>query len=209
MIVPSQALTFAGTILLVGIVPGPAMLYVAAEALYGGRRAGLQSVLGVHIGAYVHVLAAASGLALLFHTFPAALAVIQFAGALYLVFIGLKMLKTRHLGRAVPEPSARPPRQTLWRSIAVEALNPKSAIFFMALLPQFACPDAAMPVPLQLLLLGIVANILLSGIETGVVLTAGIVRHRVKTAAQSAALARLAGGVLIVCLGVHLALSPL
>lgn len=214
MDIASRSLAFAATVFLVGIIPGPAMLYVAAESLYGGRRAGLQSVLGVHIGSYVHVLLAASGLAALFHSVPQAFTVVKLVGAAYLVFIGIGMLA--HAGPAVAVASAAnasgpPPvrRQTLWRSIAVEALNPKSAIFYMALLPQFAAPGSHLPVPLQLVLLGVIANIMLSLIEAGVVMTAGLFRAHVKEARQSARLARFAGGSVIVGLGAHLAFAQI
>lgn len=205
----SRSFAFAATVFLVGIIPGPAMLYVAAEALYGGRRAGMQSVLGVHLGSYVHVILAASGLAALFHTVPQAFMVVKLAGATYLVLIGIGMMARSESSAAMsPGTASTPPpvrRQTLWRSMAVEALNPKSAIFYMALLPQFASPGADMPVPVQLLLLGVIANIILSAIEAGVVMTAGFFRAQVKQARHSARLARLAGGTVIVGLGAHLA----
>lgn len=208
MDIAAQSLAFAATVLVIGIIPGPAMLYVAAEALYGGRRAGLQSVLGVHLGGYIHVVLAASGLAALFHSVPQAFEAVKFAGAAYLVFIGLRMLVR------MDPPTAEtggPPvrRQTLWRSMTVEALNPKSAIFYMALLPQFATPEGPISVSLQLLLLGATANILLSVIEAGVVMTAGLFRAEVKLARQSARLARLAGGTVIVGLGAHLACTQI
>lgn len=204
----SQTLAFATTVLLVGIIPGPAMLYVAAEALYGGRRAGLQSVLGVHLGGYVHVVLAASGLAALFHSVPQAFFAVKLAGAAYLVFTGLRMLARTHAAAPVVGLAAGQ-RQTLWRSMTVEALNPKSAIFYMALLPQFACPEAALPVSLQLLLLGVIANLILSGIEAGVVMSAGLFRAHVKQARQSASIARFAGGALIIGIGAHLAFAQI
>jgi threonine/homoserine/homoserine lactone efflux protein len=118
-------------------IPGPAVLYVIATSVEGGRRNGLLSVAGVHLGSAVHVVAAVAGLSALIVSSAIAFSTVKYVGAAYLVFVGIK----KWLERDEPgEPTARPPRsgrRVFTQGIVVNVLNPKTALFFLAFLPQF------------------------------------------------------------------------
>lgn len=131
---------FALATLAFACMPGPAILYMTAQTLAYGRRAGLMAALGVHLGCYVHIAAAAIGLAALLEHAPALFTVIRLAGAAYLAWLGVTMFLSRSV---VSDATARPKPNVMRDSIVVEILNPKTALFFLTFLPQFV--DAADP----------------------------------------------------------------
>lgn len=133
-------------------VPGPAVLYVVTQSVHRGRRAGLVSMLGIHTGTLVHVTAATLGLSSLLVSSATAFAVVKYAGAAYLVGVGILTLAGRREppSEAAPADGARLFRQ----GVVVNVLNPKTALFFLAFLPQFVDVDAG-HVPLQILALGL------------------------------------------------------
>ena len=144
---------FVGAALIRLVTPGPAVLYIIARSVDQGRRAGLVSVLSIETGNFFHVLAAALGLSAILLSSALAFTVVKYLGAAYLVYLGLRRLLTR--GQA--HPAAIVPRQSLRRiysqGVLVAILNPKTALFFLAFLPQFV--DASRgPVTVQLLMLG-------------------------------------------------------
>ena len=122
------------------LIPGPAVLYVVVQAAEHGRLAGLASVAGVHIGTLVHTAAAALGISALVVSSAVAFTVVKYAGAAYLVYVGLRRLLAR-------EPAARedvprePLRRLFGQGVTVNVLNPKTALFFLAFLPQFVDPS--------------------------------------------------------------------
>jgi threonine/homoserine/homoserine lactone efflux protein len=135
-------------------IPGPAVLYVIATSVEGGRRAGLLSVAGVHVGSIVHVAAACAGLSALIVSSAIAFSTVKYVGAAYLVFIGIKKLLDKD---DLPEDTPRPPRSGLrifTQGIVVNVLNPKTALFFLAFLPQFVDRDRT--VWTQIAVLGLV-----------------------------------------------------
>ena len=146
---------FALASFLLIIVPGPAVLYVVTRSIAQGRRAGIVSMLGVETGGLVHVAAAAIGLSALVASSAAAFTVVKFAGAAYLIFLGVRRLVSRD--EALPEVkvSGRSDRQLYAQGVVVNVLNPKTAVFFLAFLPQFVDP-ARGAVTLQFLVLGLV-----------------------------------------------------
>lgn len=119
------------------LIPGPAVLYIVTRSIDEGRRAGLTSVLGVHVGTLVHVMAAALGLSALLAASAAAFTAVKFLGAAYLVYLGVRRL----LDRSTPAPSSASGAPRLRRAfvdgVVVNVLNPKTALFFLAFLPQF------------------------------------------------------------------------
>jgi threonine/homoserine/homoserine lactone efflux protein len=185
-------------------VPGPGMLYAAAQTLARGRRGGLLAALGLHLGGYLHVGAAAFGLAALLHYVPTLYLALKLAGALYLVWLGIAML--RRGGHAAELPAAAP-RRAFLQSVTVEMLNPKTAIFFVAFLPQFVDPAAALPVWAQLLLLGTIVNLCFSSADVAVTLAASAVLGRLRRAGPAQRVMRWVGGSLLIGLGARLALA--
>jgi threonine/homoserine/homoserine lactone efflux protein len=145
---------FAGAALALLVIPGPAVLYIVAQSVAQGRTAGLVSMLGIQAGGLVHVAAAALGLSALLVQSALAFNVVKYAGAAYLVYLGLRKLLGRERlqagGARVPVSRARLFRQ----GIVVNVLNPKTALFFFAFLPQFVDPDGG-AVALQIAFLGV------------------------------------------------------
>lgn len=144
-------------------IPGPAMLYTTAQTIAKGKAAGWMAVLGIHLGGYVHVIAAALGLAIVFQTIPALYVTLKFAGALYLCYLGYRLLRSEMPIKTslenLPVASAK---RAFFQSVTVEVLNPKTAIFFIAFLPQFTDASAALPMWGQFLILGIAVNVMFS-----------------------------------------------
>ncbi len=145
------AFAIASTILLV--VPGPAVTYVIARSLQGGRAVGLASVVGLHLGTAVHVAAAAGGLSALLLSSAAAFTAVRWAGAGYLILLGVRSWRSGDAARGAPPTTTVGAARALRDGIVVNVLNPKLAVFFLAYLPQFTNPDAG-AVAIQLLALG-------------------------------------------------------
>ena len=145
---------FAAAALALLVIPGPAVLYIVAQSIEQGRVAGLVSMLGIQVGALVHVTAAALGLSALLVQSALAFSAVKYAGAAYLVYLGLrKLLARERLDLGVE----RPPKalgRLFRQGIVVNVLNPKTALFFFAFLPQFVDPGAG-SVGLQIGLLGL------------------------------------------------------
>lgn len=189
-------------------MPGPALLYTAAQTVARGRRAGWLAVLGLHIGGYVHVFAAGLGLAILFTTVPVLYLVLKFVGAGYLIYLGTRMFLGRgHGGDDTPQISHRTPRRAFWESVTVEALNPKTALFFLAFLPQFTDPAASLPLWAQLLVLGTIVNVTFSSADVICVLLADKLARLLRESRRGACAMQRVGGGILVALGLNLALN--
>lgn len=145
-------LIFIAASLALLLVPGPAVLYITARSVDQGRMAGLISVLGVHVGTVVHVLAAAIGLSALLLASALAFATVKYAGAAYLIYLGLKRIFGEGNGEAqnIKHESLT---RIFWEGVVVNILNPKTALFFLAFLPQFVDPARGM-IAGQVLVLG-------------------------------------------------------
>ena len=141
------------------LVPGPAVLYVVARSIHQGRRAGLASVLGIHVGTLVHIAAATAGLSALLVSSSVAFTVVKIAGAVYLVGLGLWTLFSRRPEAEVALGGERNLRRAFAQGIVVNVLNPKTALFFLAFLPQFVDPDASHPA-VQIAVLGLLFALL-------------------------------------------------
>lgn len=201
-------LAFLTTTAIFAFIPGPAMLYVAAQTLARGRWSGLMAALGVHLGCYVHVLAAAAGLSVLFHAVPMLYLAVKLAGAAYLVWLGIVMFRARmQEPGVVPAGRTRSGRRAFAESVTVEVLNPKTALFFLAFLPQFVDASAEFPLWLQFLLLGTIVNLIFSSADLVGVILAGAVEKRLRRSSRAQRLMQRAGGALLVGLGFRLALQ--
>jgi threonine/homoserine/homoserine lactone efflux protein len=134
---PTRCGVFALAALVLLLTPGPAVLYIVARAIDQGRRAGLVSMLGVHVGTVVHIAAAAVGVSALLAASAAAFSAVKYLGAAYLVYLGVRRILTR-----TPSGTAGPVRDAQLRrafldGVVMNVLNPKTALFFLAFLPQF------------------------------------------------------------------------
>jgi len=134
---PSSLGLFIVAALVLLITPGPAVLYIVARSIDQGRRAGLVSMLGVHAGTLVHVAAAAAGLSALLAASATAFSVVKYLGAVYLISLGVRRLLDRGPATAPADVRPRPLRRAFLDGVVVNVLNPKTALFFLAFLPQF------------------------------------------------------------------------
>ncbi|CDZ45200.1 LysE family translocator [Neorhizobium galegae] len=201
-------LAFLATTIVFAYIPGPAMLYAAAQTLARGRWSGLMASLGIHIGGYAHVFVAAAGLSVLFHAVPMLYLAVKLAGAAYLVWLGISLFRAKAAGDLeLPEIAQKSGRRAFFESITVEVLNPKTAIFFLAFLPQFIDASAAFPIWLQFAILGTIVNLMFSSADILCVFLAGAVITRLKRSSGAQRLMQRAGGALLVGLGAHLALQ--
>ena len=133
---PTLGLFVAAALLLL-LTPGPAVLYIVARSIAEGRRAGLISMLGVHAGTLVHVAAAAAGLSALLAASATAFSVVKYLGAAYLVYLGVRRLLDPRTLAAPGDGTAPRLRRAFLDGVIVNVLNPKTALFFLAFLPQF------------------------------------------------------------------------
>ncbi|MCZ4279827.1 LysE family translocator [Kiloniella laminariae] len=195
---------------LLAVTPGPGMLYTTAQTISRGRKSGLYAAVGLHLGSYLHILGAAFGLSLLLVAVPFVYTIVKFVGAGYLVWMGGRYLTTSLSGAVTSgEAGGGDHVKALKESALVEALNPKSALFFIAFLPQFTDVNAAFPIWLQILVLGVIVNVVFSIAEVGYVLLAGRATQFFQNAPTAARwLPRLGGGILV-ALGIRLATSDL
>ena len=163
---PHSYLLFVGASILLVLAPGPDMAYLLGRSLAQGRRAGVLAVLGINSGAYVHLIAAVTGLSAVLMASAAAFTAVKAVGALYLIWLGVQALRARPAAGPLPPVALRGAGE---RAVYVQgflscALNPKVAIFYLALLPQFVDASAggvwAGRPWLQLLVLGLTCNMI-------------------------------------------------
>jgi threonine/homoserine/homoserine lactone efflux protein len=139
---PSTYGLFVVAALALLLVPGPAVVYVVARSVEGGRSAGLVSVLGVELGTLVHVAFAAAGLSAILASSATAFSVVKWLGVAYLIWLGLQRLLARdESGDVPPDVRPEPLARVFGQSVLVQVLNPKVALFFLAFLPQFVDPS--------------------------------------------------------------------
>ncbi len=136
------------------ITPGPAVLYIVTRSIDQGRGAGFASVLGIQAGSLVHVMAAVIGISALLASSATAFAVVKYLGAAYLIFLGIRTLVSRPQAETVMIRTPRSLRHTFLQGMVVNVLNPKTALFFLAFLPQFVDPSRG-SVATQTLVLGV------------------------------------------------------
>jgi len=197
--------TFLIAALVLAITPGPGIAYVVARTVASGKREGWASCLGTGIGGMLHVIAAASGLSLLLAQSAVGFNLVKYLGAVYLVYLGVRLLLRKDQPFVVEPVASRGTNRALFEGIAVEALNVKTALFFLAFLPQFV--SAREPVGPQLVLLGSICVALNTLVDVIAVFAAD---RLLKLGAARAARARMltrASGVTMLGLGAFLALA--
>jgi threonine/homoserine/homoserine lactone efflux protein len=198
-------LAFAVAAIVLAITPGPGIAYVVARTVAGGRPEGLASCFGTGIGGLLHVLAAALGLSLIVAQSAVAFNLVKYVGAAYLVYLGIRLLLRKDPVFTVEPVATQGVRRALVEGIVVEALNVKTALFFLAFLPQFVSPNE--PLVPQLVLLGSVCVALNTLVDVVAVFLAD---RLLSSSAARAARARLltrTSGVTMLGLGAYLALA--
>jgi threonine/homoserine/homoserine lactone efflux protein len=172
MIEINMLLVFIPTSLLLIIAPGPDILFVVAQGISSGKRAGFFTALGLAFGNSVHTLAAALGVSLIFKTSAIAFIVFKVAGALYLFYLAYKAIRHRKDLIKMNEQDSKPIHHLIGRGFLMNVLNPKVALFFLAFLPQFVSKDGRSPF-VQTIILGVIFIILVVIIFGAIGLTAG------------------------------------
>jgi threonine/homoserine/homoserine lactone efflux protein len=184
--------------------PGPGIFYVLARALAGGRREGILSSLGTLVGGMVHVFAAALGISAILAASAVAFQTVKYAGAAYLVWLGIRMIRTRNDELSVETVTAA--RSPFGQGIVTEVLNPKTALFFLSFIPQFISPGLG-HIFLQFLIFGMVSVALNTSADLIVVSLAAPLGHKLKASAIFRRRQRIASGVGMMGLGAYVALS--
>jgi threonine/homoserine/homoserine lactone efflux protein len=188
------------------LTPGPAVLYIIGRSLDQGRAAGLVSVAGIEIGNSCHVLAAGLGLSALLVASPAAFAVVQYLGAAYLVYLGIRRLLAAGSSLRTTGSGNRDMRRVFSNGLAVAVLNPKTALFFLAFLPQFVDP-ARGSISIQFLFLGALFVSMAVLTDSLYALLAGSLGGWIKSSPWFLRIDRYAVGFLYVILGITAALT--
>jgi threonine/homoserine/homoserine lactone efflux protein len=189
------------------VVPGPSVTYIVARSVDQGGRAGLVSVLGIHTGTLVHVFAAVAGLSAVIASSAVAFSVVKYAGAVYLIFIGVRRLMSNDEDiQRLNGTSRASYRRVYWQAVMVNVLNPKTALFFLAFLPQFVDRTSG-NIALQTILLG-AAFVALGVVSDGTyALAATAIRGRLTRSEKFARRSRIFTGVTYVGLGVTAAFT--
>ena len=201
-------LAFVVAAIILAITPGPGIAYVVARTVAGGRSEGLASCLGTGVGGMLHVLAAALGLSLIVAQSALAFNLVKYVGAAYLIYLGIRLLLRKDDALAIDaktQVASQGARRAFFEGIFVEALNVKTALFFLAFLPQFVAPGE--PLAPQLVLLGTICVVLNTLVDVVAVFAAA---RLLKSDAARAARARLmtkVSGVTMLGLGAWLALA--
>lgn len=201
----SHLALFVSTTVLLLIIPGPAVLYIVAQSVEHGRRAGLAAVGGIHVGSTVHVAAATAGLSALLVSSAVAFSAVKLVGAAYLIFLGVQRLIGR--GEEGGSPNAAEPHlgRIFRQGIVVNVLNPKTALFFFAFLPQFVDPaHSAAPQIALLGLLWILVGLCTDGLYA---LLSGSVGAAVRRRPGFARVQRAVTGIVLIGLGIAAALT--
>ena len=199
---------FLATALALLVVPGPAVLYIVTRSVEMGRAGGIASVAGITTGTVVHVALAAAGLSSLVLASAVAFDIVRYAGAAYLVFLGVRRLLTRTAEEAPAEAAPRTLRRAYTQGVVVNLTNPKTIVFVFAFVPQFVDPHAH-HVWLQIVVLGLSLAGLGLVSDSLYALAAGTVADRLRGSAGIARFERWFGGSVLIGLGVAAAVwSP-
>jgi threonine/homoserine/homoserine lactone efflux protein len=203
---------FLAAAIVLAVTPGPGIFYVLARTLAGGRREGFQSSIGTFFGGLFHVFAAALGVSAILAASALAFHTVKYAGAAYLVFLGIKMIRSRNAelptATSAPKGSASHPAAAaaFKQGVLTEALNPKTALFFLSFIPQFIAPERG-HIFFQFAVLGILSVTLNTAADLAVVWLAAPLERKLKSSARFRSGQRTASGLGMIGLGAYLALS--
>lgn len=205
MLTWTQALSFVPTAIALLVVPGPSVLFVVSRAIGLGKRAALASVAGNELGTCCHLLAAAAGAGAVVQRSTTVFTVMKLAGAGYLIWLGIGAMRRGHSPRDEALSSTTPTsiRRLIRDGFVVGATNPKSTLFFLAVLPQFVVPDQG-NVTLQLVGLGVVFLLLATVNDVVYGVAAGSVRHWLLGSSRRGDAVGGVSGLLMIGLGIRL-----
>lgn len=208
----TQLLMFIAAGWLLNLTPGPDVLYIVSSALKSGVRTGLVAAMGIVSGCFVHVFAAALGVGALLATSATAFTALKWAGAAYLMWMGIKLLRVKGSGSPIVPVDVNAETVSLnwWRvyrqGFLTNVLNPKVALFFLAFVPQFIAPGTDDKV-ITFLLLGLLFNLNSLPINFGYAWLAGWASRRVGTIQHAMHWMDKAAGTMFIGFGLRLALS--
>ena len=202
----SSLVVFVAAALVLLLTPGPAVLYIVARSIDQGRRAGLVSMLGVHAGTHVHIAAAAAGVSALLAASATTFGIVKYLGAGYLVYLGVRRLVNRTPAAAMDVATPRRLRRAFLDGVVVNVLNPKTALFFLAFLPQFVDVSRG-SVGAQTLVLGVIFVLLGVVTDGSYALTAGTAAQWLRRHPMFLAREPWVSGGMYIGLGVAAALS--
>src|SRR6266700_4129076 len=205
MIEGARFALFVSAAVILAVTPGPGILYVLSRTLHGGRREGVLSALGTLVGGSGHVLAASLGLSAILMTSAAAFEVVRYAGASYLIYLGISMIRNRR-ARLTGQSEGDRSQRNFMQGIATEILNPKTALFFLSFIPQFVVP-AKGHMTLQFLILGAISISLNTAVDLIVVGFAAVIARRLAGIPNFIEKQRTASGVGMIGLGIYVAAS--
>lgn len=195
---------FLAAALVLAVTPGPGIFYVLTRTLAGGRRDGILSAAGTLLGGMFHVFAAALGVSAILAASALAFSVVKYAGAVYLVYLGIRMIRSRDLKPSLADASMLKPAGTFRQGIATEVLNPKTALFFLSFIPQFIHPERG-HVFAQFVTLGIISVSLNTSADIGVAFLAGALGGRLRRSTRLIRRQRMISGLAMIGLGVYVA----
>ena len=204
MIDSHHFLLFLAAALVLAITPGPGIFYVLARTLAGGRREGIESSLGTFFGGLFHVFAAALGVSAILAASAVAFHTVKYSGAAYLVWLGIRMIRARNAEMAAQ--TAAPAQGSFRQGILTEALNPKTALFFLSFIPQFIVAGRG-HVFLQFIVLGTISVFLNTIADLVVVFMAAPLERKLKNSVKFRRRQRLASGLGMIGLGAYVAFA--
>ena len=196
---------FLSAAIILAITPGPGIFYVMTRSLKGGRGEGIASAFGTAVGGMFHVFAAALGLSALLASSAFAFTVVKYAGAAYLVYLGIKTLLSKESLPTDDSAEVTGNKRAFYQGITVEALNPKTALFFLAFIPQFINPEGT--IFLQFVLLGTISVFLNTGADFVVASLAGPIGQYLKRNERLQRAQRIFTACGLIALGIYVALT--
>ncbi len=204
--IPSTFPLFLAGAMILLVIPGPAVFYILSRTIGQGRKAGVVSAAGISVGTLIHATAAALGLSAILVSSARAFQIVQFAGALYLVFLGVRTLLTREEAQVTTAASNHSLSRVFGQGVLVNLLNPKTALFFLAFLPQFV--DASRGhVPAQIFFLGVSFALLGLCSDSSWAMLAGTLANRLRSNLRWRRIQKNISGGSLIALGIATAIS--
>ncbi|GHP01087.1 lysine transporter LysE [Reticulibacter mediterranei] len=200
----SNLLLFASLIVVLAFTPGPDVIYIITRGMAQGKKAALLSTVGICLGYLVYTMLAALGLSALLQSSPLAFTIVRYIGAIYLVYLGIRMFLSKAGGSLTPGAiTTASAGRILQQGILTSMLNPKGILVFAALLPQFVNPHLA-SIPLQMIAFGLTFTMICLCIYGGYAYLSGSLREKLATQPRIASILKYLTGSVLIGLGVRL-----